>query len=234
MPPDDAGRADIHRRADRNAGSGRELSPDRDVLSTRHPDVAPDTESEPASDAGTATFSDLDYPDAEDPVAQDLAAGALRSARAMSSGRTAGRGGGRAARLRRGNRAGGGYSGARPDERDPAPIGSILGTAITELGWVAPLAHARLMGQWSSVVGAEIAARCQPVSLVEGELKVSAESTAWATQLRMMAPQILARIARELPAGLVTKLIITGPSAPSWKHGPWSMHGGRGARDTYG
>ena len=105
---------------------------------------------------------------------------------------------------------------------------------MAELGWVGPLAHARLMGQWASVVGAEIAARCQPLSLADGELKVSAESTAWATQLRLLAPQILARIARELPAGLVTKLIITGPSSPSWKHGPWSMHGGRGARDTYG
>jgi predicted nucleic acid-binding Zn ribbon protein len=168
------------------------------------------------------------------PESPDLAAGALRSARAMSSSRTAGRGTGRAARLRRAARGGGGYSGARPDERDPAPIGSILGSTISELGWVAPLAHARLMGQWASVVGTDIAARCQPVSLVDGELKIAAESTAWATQLRMMAPQILARIARELPAGLVTKLIITGPSAPSWKHGPWSMHGGRGARDTYG
>jgi predicted nucleic acid-binding Zn ribbon protein len=146
-----------------------------------------------------------------------------------------GRGGaGRPARLTRRHKPGGGYSGARPDERDPALIGSILPGAMAELGWVGPLAQARLMGQWASVVGAEIAARCQPVSLVDGELKVSAESTAWATQLRLMAPQILARIARELPAGLVTKLIITGPSAPSWKHGPWSMHGGRGARDTYG
>jgi predicted nucleic acid-binding Zn ribbon protein len=164
-------------------------------------------------------------------VPDDLAAGALRSARSIASGRP---GTGRPARLSRRQRPGGGYSGARPDERDPAPLASILGTAMAELGWVGPLAHARLMGQWASVVGAEIAARCQPVSLVEGELKVSAESTAWATQLRLMAPQILARIARELPAGLVTKLIITGPSAPSWKHGPWSMHGGRGARDTYG
>ncbi len=160
----------------------------------------------------------------------DLAAGALRSARSIATGR----GGGRPARLSRRRQPGGGYSGARPDERDPALIGSILGNTMAELGWVAPLAEARLMSQWASVVGSEIAARCQPVSLVDGELKVSAESTAWATQLRLMAPQILARIARELPAGLVKKLIITGPSAPSWKHGPWSMHGGRGARDTYG
>ncbi|HEY0166697.1 MAG TPA: DciA family protein [Jatrophihabitans sp.] len=171
-------------------------------------------------------------PDTEgdDLPSPDLAAGALRSARSIA----AGRGAGRPARLSRRRSAGGGYSGARPDERDPAPIGAIVGRSMAELGWVAPLAQARLMGQWASVVGSDIAARCQPVSLADGELKVSAESTAWATQLRLMAPQILARIARELPAGLVTKLIITGPSAPSWKHGPWSMHGGRGARDTYG
>jgi predicted nucleic acid-binding Zn ribbon protein len=180
-------------------------------LSTPDPRTAPDTEGDAAGPP-------------------DLAAGALRSARAIATSR----GTGRPARLSRRRAPGGGYSGARPDERDPAPIGSILGKSMVELGWVGPLAQARLMGQWASVVGSDIAARCQPVSLSDGELKVSAESTAWATQLRLMAPQILARIARELPAGLVTKLIITGPSAPSWKHGPWSMHGGRGARDTYG
>lgn len=175
-----------------------------------------------AADGGNAAV--------DHPAPPDLAAGALRSARSIA----AGRGGGRPARLSRRRPAGGGYSGARPDERDPALIGSILGNTMAELGWVAPLAQARVMGQWASVVGSDIAARCQPVSLVDGELKVSAESTAWATQLRLMAPQILARITRELPAGVVSKLIITGPSAPSWKHGPWSMHGGRGARDTYG
>jgi len=176
----------------------------------------------PGPDSGT---------EGDQAASQDLATGALRAARSIASGRGDA---GRPARLRRRRSAGGGYSGARPDERDPALLGSILGKSIVELGWVAPLAQARLMSQWASVVGAEIAARCQPVSLVDGELKISAESTAWATQLRMMAPQILARITRELPAGMVTKLIITGPSAPSWKHGPWSMHGGRGVRDTYG
>ena len=206
-----AGARDIHR------------GPDRYVI----PDPELPTESEQLSTADSAPVSDTV---GEDQAPSDLAAGALRSARAIA----AGRGPGRPARLGRRRSPGGGYSGARPDERDPALIGSILGNTIAELGWVAPLAQARLMSQWASVVGSEIAARCQPVSLVDGELKVSAESTAWATQLRLMAPQILARIGRELPAGVVSKLIITGPSAPSWKHGPWSMHGGRGARDTYG
>lgn len=211
MTDDQHGSEDIHRRSGRHSGVDSELPTEADQLSTEQGSAAPAT----GRDKG---------------VGGDLAAGALRSARAMSAGRSAGR----PARLRRGRRAGGGYSGARPDELDPAPIGRILGSAMAELGWVAPLAHARLMGQWASVVGSDIAARCQPVSLADGELRVAAESTAWATQLRLMSPQILARITRELPAGLVTKLIITGPSVPSWKHGPWSMHGGRGVRDTYG
>jgi predicted nucleic acid-binding Zn ribbon protein len=136
-------------------------------------------------------------------------------------------------RRRRRSNDGPRYSGARPDERDPATLGSIVGRAVGELGWVGPLAEARLMGQWASVVGTDIAARCHPVSLVDGELKVSAESTAWATQLRLMAPQILARITADLPRGLVRRIVITGPSGPSWKHGPWSARG-RGPRDTYG
>lgn len=83
------------------------------------------------------------------------------------------------------------------------------------------------------MVGPEIAARCQPVSLKEGELRLAAESTAWATQLRLMSREILVRLSKELPANTVTKLHISGPSGPSWKHGPWSMRG-RGVRDTYG
>jgi predicted nucleic acid-binding Zn ribbon protein len=214
----------------RYAVSGEEIEPE-DIHRPDSPDSgsADDLSSE-SQDLSTGQLGLDSVTDSE-----DLAADALRSARAIATGR----GGGRPARLlRRRNRGrgreGGGYSGARPDDRDPAPIGRIVGNSMVELGWVVPLAEARLMSQWASVVGPEIAARCQPMSLLDGELKISAESTAWATQLRLMAPQILARIASELPAGLVRKLVITGPSSPSWKHGPWSMRGGRGARDTYG
>ena len=93
-------------------------------------------------------------------------------------------------------------------------IGAIVGRSMTELGWVGPLAEARLLGHWASVVGPEIASRCQPVSLVDGELKISAESTAWATQLRLMAPQLLARICREMPTGTVRRLGDQRPVRP--------------------
>jgi predicted nucleic acid-binding Zn ribbon protein len=162
----------------------------------------------------------------------DLASDALRAARAIAAGRPA-----QLPRLRRRRRhrtESGGYSGAGPDSRDPLAIGAVVDRAVTDLGWTGPLAEARLFGQWAAVVGSEIATRCQPVSLRDGELRIAAESTAWATQLRLLAPQLLKRICAELPAGTVTRLHIAGPSTPSWKHGPWSMRGGRGVRDTYG
>jgi predicted nucleic acid-binding Zn ribbon protein len=184
-----------------------------------------------AAEAGAELADEL--PTAAAVAGTDLAAGALEAARAIAGrGRVAsGQPGGRFRRRR--NTDGPSYSGARPDERDPVAIGSVVKRAVPELGWVAPLAEARLMSQWETVVGAEIAARCHPVSLVDGDLKVAAESTAWATQLRLMAPQILAKITAELPRGLVKRVVISGPSGPSWKHGPWSVRG-RGIRDTYG
>lgn len=203
-----------------------------------------DADLDPDVDAGVDVDADVDTdPDADSEPEQvtDLAAGALEAARAIASGK-APTGTGlaleqwqqrRATRRRRRSTDGPTYSGARADGRDPLSIGAIVGKAMPELGWIGPLAEARLMTQWASVVGPEIAARCQPVSLVDGDLKVAAESTAWATQLRIMAPQILARITADLPRGLVKKIVITGPSGPTWKRGPWSVRG-RGVRDTYG
>jgi predicted nucleic acid-binding Zn ribbon protein len=89
------------------------------------------------------------------------------------------------------------------------------------------------MGRWASIVGREVAAHATPVSFDDGELVVQADSTAWATQIRLLAPTLLARLAEELGAGTVTAVVVRGPAAPSWKRGPRSVRG-RGPRDTYG
>jgi predicted nucleic acid-binding Zn ribbon protein len=72
-----------------------------------------------------------------------------------------------------------------------------------------------------------------PTALRDGVLSVSAESTAWATQLRIIQAQVLAKIAAAVGDGVVTTLKITGPVAPSWRKGPLHI-AGRGPRDTYG
>lgn len=104
---------------------------------------------------------------------------------------------------------------------------------IGEAGAGADLTKATVFGQWREIVGPEIADHCDPVSLVDGELLLRAESTAWATQLRMLAPQIVGKINREVGHGSVVRIRAQGPSTPSWRFGPRHVSG-RGPRDTYG
>jgi len=100
-------------------------------------------------------------------------------------------------------------------------------------GWEKPAAEAKLFGQWSDVVGADLSEHCRPVKLEAGELTVEAESTAWATQIRLLTAKLIARIGGEVGGGVVTKLTVHGPVTPSWTKGPKRVRG-RGPRDTYG
>jgi predicted nucleic acid-binding Zn ribbon protein len=100
-------------------------------------------------------------------------------------------------------------------------------------GWSPRVAEGAVFGQWPTVVGSEIADHATPTALRDGVLSVTAESTAWATQLRLIQSQVLAKIAAEVGDGVVTSLKITGPTKPSWRKGPLHISG-RGPRDTYG
>ena len=124
-------------------------------------------------------------------------------------------------------------SGAHPDERDPQLLGPTLDRVVAERGWETDAAVGAAMGRWAAIVGPEVSAHSTPLSWTDGELVVQADSTAWATQIRLLAPALLARLAADLGAGTVTSVTVRGPSAPSWKRGPWSVRG-RGPRDTYG
>ena len=117
--------------------------------------------------------------------------------------------------------------------RDPELLGNALDKLVTENGWEKETAMAKVLNSWAEIVGAEIADHCVPAGFDEGTLRLTAESTAWATQLRMLQSQILAKIASEIGDGLVLKISIYGPKGPSWKKGAWHV-AGRGPRDTYG
>src|SRR5262245_6095584 len=126
-----------------------------------------------------------------------------------------------------------GYSGPGPDPRDPQPIGSVLARLVKARGWQRPTAEATVFGAWTRVVGSDVAEHSRPVRLEEGVLTVEAESTAWATQLRLLAPKLLTRIAGQVGQGVVRRLHIHGPATPDWSKGPRRVRG-RGPRDTYG
>lgn len=125
------------------------------------------------------------------------------------------------------------WSGPGPDARDPQLLGAATRDLAKTRGWNPRVSEGAVFGQWPSVVGEHIAEHAIPVALRDGVLSVSAESTAWATQLRMVQAQLLAKIAASVGDGVVTSLKITGPTAPSWRKGPRHV-AGRGPRDTYG
>ncbi|MPZ25314.1 MAG: DUF721 domain-containing protein [Micromonosporaceae bacterium] len=126
-----------------------------------------------------------------------------------------------------------GWTGPGPDPRDPQPLGAVLGKLVKNRGWQRPAAEAAVFGQWEKVVGAEVAEHCRPVKLENRELTIEAVSTAWATQLRLLAGSLIKQIASVVGHNVVTTLRIHGPAAPSWKKGTRRVRG-RGPRDTYG
>ncbi|MGH3971202.1 MAG: DUF721 family protein [Mycobacterium sp.] len=165
----------------------------------------------------------------------DLVRRALEEARgaARSQGKDVGRGRRIAGRRVAGTAGRRHWSGPGPDTRDPQPVGRVARDVAKKRGWSPRVAEGTVFGQWPSVVGHQIAEHATPSRLRDGVLSVSAESTAWATQLRIMQAQLLAKIATEVGDGVVTALKISGPAAPSWRKGPWHI-AGRGPRDTYG
>ena len=169
------------------------------------------------------------------PTGIDLVRRTLEEARAAAraQGKDAGRGRGVPPAPRRvaGRRRS--WSGPGPDTRDPQPLGRLARDLAKKRGWSTQVAEGTVLGHWSSVVGHQIADHAAPTALHDGVLSVAAESTAWATQLRMVQAQILAKIAAAVGNGVVTSLKITGPATPSWRKGPRHI-AGRGPRDTYG
>ena len=116
----------------------------------------------------------------------------------------------------------------------PQPVAGSIGRLVHERGWSEPVAVGGVMGRWSQVVGRDLAEHCTPERFEDGVLEVRADSTAWATQVRLLGPVVLRRLGEELGEGVVQRLVVRGPVAPSWHKGTRTVSDGRGPRDTYG
>jgi predicted nucleic acid-binding Zn ribbon protein len=170
--------------------------------------------------------------DGEELRGPDLARAALEAAKEQSRSRgrrpraQQAKGSGQNRRRRR-------WSGAGPDDRDPQALGRLAERIVAERGWSERLAGGHVFSRWAAIVGEDIAEHTKPVALSEGDLTVQAESTAWATQLRLLQRQIIKKIADGVGDGVVRRIRVQGPAAPSWRRGPRHVSG-RGPRDTYG
>ena len=164
---------------------------------------------------------------------EDAARTALARARAVAASRGLRPGmKPRRRRTRRGIEAGGGTPFATG--RDPERLGDQIEKIIADRGWAADVAAGSVMSRWPDIVGEQVAGHSEPVAYEDGVLTVRADSTAWATQLRLLTSTILGRLAEDVGPETVVELRVVGPSAPSWRKGPRRAPGMRGPRDTYG
>ena len=123
--------------------------------------------------------------------------------------------------------------GGRARRDDPERLGQAIGGLLDQQGWQQRAAIGSVFGRWAEIVGPDLAAHTRPDTFADGELAVTADSTAWATQVRLLAPQLVRRLAAELGDGTVRRVKVRGPEAPR-RRGGWRVPGGRGPRDTYG
>ncbi|MFF5975024.1 DUF721 domain-containing protein [Streptomyces sp. NPDC012769] len=170
---------------------------------------------------------------APEPSGVDLARVALRAAKEQAKAR------GAAAQQKKQARRGGGLrSGARADGRDPMALGAAINRLITERGWETPAAVGGVMGRWPQIVGEDLAKHCVPLKYDEDPeervLTVQCDSTAWATQLRLLAPRLVARLNEDLGQGTVRMIKVLGPGGPRRGYGPLRAPGSTGPGDTYG
>lgn len=117
--------------------------------------------------------------------------------------------------------------------RDPQLIGAAVERLVSEQDWTEDLLAAGLTTRWAQIVGQDLADHVVPESFdpQTRRLLLRAESTAWATQVKLLLPTLRARIGEEVgPVGVIE---IAGPAAPSWVRGQRRVPG-RGPRDTYG
>lgn len=116
---------------------------------------------------------------------------------------------------------------------DMESFGSLLGGEIAKRGWEHEIAGGWVHSHWDELVGEKIAQHTTVEMIKDKTLFITCDSTAWATNLRMMQRQILQIIAERVGPDIIAELKIFGPRTPNWRKGRLHIKG-RGPRDTYG
>ncbi|MFI6174295.1 DUF721 domain-containing protein [Nonomuraea sp. NPDC051191] len=125
-------------------------------------------------------------------------------------------------------------AGPRREAGDPQLFGRAIADLLADRGWERSAAVGAVFGRWKEIVGPDLAAHTRPESFDEGEVLIAADSTAWATQVRLLARTLIRRLNEELGDGSVTKVKVRGPQNAPRPTGGLRVTGSRGPGDTYG
>jgi predicted nucleic acid-binding Zn ribbon protein len=125
------------------------------------------------------------------------------------------------------------HRGGRTRREDPQPLSAALDGLLGDQGWRTAAAIGSVFGRWDQLVGPDVAAHTRPERFSDGELLVIADSSAWATQVRLLTSAVLRRLNEELGHGTVTRVVVRGP-APPRRMGSLRVRGSRQHTDDYG
>ena len=76
--------------------------------------------------------------------------------------------------------------------KKPSAIGDVLAGVLRDSGIAERVEQARLIPEWPSLVGPQIAAVTEPTSIAaDGTMFVRVTTNAWMNELSLMEPQIL-------------------------------------------
>jgi predicted nucleic acid-binding Zn ribbon protein len=99
----------------------------------------------------------------------------------------------------------------RPEGAPPAPLADALGGLVRRQGWSRRLEGARVHEHWEEIAGAQLARHTNPVRLHGGVLVLEAASPMWATQVRYLAGDLVARANAVLGPGSVARVqVVSG------------------------
>ena len=83
-------------------------------------------------------------------------------------------------------------------------VGEALDGYLARSGLTRRLRQAQVIPEWPQLVGPQIAAVTQPESVApDGTLFVNVTTSAWMTELQLMAPEIMARVNAGRGAGRI-------------------------------
>lgn len=78
---------------------------------------------------------------------------------------------------------------------DPVPISESLDGVVRSLRGPSRKAVGGVFGHWTDAVGAQVADHVRPLKIDGGVLVVEVDDPAWATQVKLLTPMIIERVA---------------------------------------
>ncbi len=95
---------------------------------------------------------------------------------------------------------------ARPEPPAPKRLGDVLPEVTRGLGLPDPSTIRELRAAWPDLVGGQIASHSHPRTLRDRILTIAVDSAPWATQLRYLEADLLARLQARVGLGAVERV----------------------------